>query len=309
MLGHESKVLEATTMSSLDKEIVWIVIFATLAECCSSCFVFESIDPTTQLNISATSLNLFGAFLEGWITTFEQVVMDEGKRKLGRLFRCSFLGVLTSYSYMTEHAAFLATKNPSLGPIYIIGSLVLSCIAFALGRLTYLSIQPVSMKKQYSTHFPKVFYSSVILIFLILIRAIFGPKGFVRDPNDPQYIGNYQIHDGVELILGIVFSSTAILLSRVIGREKPTHMTIDWGTWRCNLSAILLSLAAWRWFPSNFILFKFITSFCGSLSCFSATIEYTMNTRASNVISLLNLGLNGLTAVIFVPYFQMRDRG
>lgn len=103
-----------------------------------------------------------------------------------------------------------------------------------------------------------------------------------RDPNDPKYVGKYSVQDGYELFMGCILSYVAIRLSMVVSRSHVKYVKYDWGTWRCNVLSTMLCMLATHLvrrnpsLHSNFLLIKFATSFCGSLSCFSTTIGHTM---------------------------------
>lgn len=98
--------------------------------------------------------------------------------------------------------------------------------------------------------------------------------------------------DGEELFLGIFMSCSAILLSDFIcERLRPKVKVdalgnriaiIDWGCLLCNfISCVLVCVTyeASKLSPhaikNNLLVLKFVSSFCGSISCFSAAISHT----------------------------------
>lgn len=108
-----------------------------------------------------------------------------------------------------------------------------------------------------------------------------------RDPTDPQFIGPLQVADGEELFLGIFMSCSAILLSDYIcdslkpGERTQDAYLVDWGCWACNFVAcvfVWLAYGASRLsanaLTSNLLILKFVSSFCGSISCFSAAVSH-----------------------------------
>lgn len=112
------------------------------------------------------------------------------------------------------------------------------------------------------------------------------------DPKDPQFIGALRVADGEELFLGIFMSCSAILFSDFIcERLRPKVKVdalgsriaiVDWGCLLCNfISCVLVCVAyeASKLSPhaikNNLLVLKFVSSFCGSISCFSAAISHT----------------------------------
>jgi len=104
----------------------------------------------------------------------------------------------------------------------------------------------------------------------------------LRDPNDAQFIGPIKVNDGLELILGMTMSCIAIIISGYIGSGEYGGGVIDWGNWRCNLCSCILTVLAYATsyvspeLVKNIVVSKFVASFCGSLSGFSATASRSM---------------------------------
>lgn len=85
-------------------------------------------------------------------------------------------------------------------------------------------------------------------------------------------------------------SCSAILLSDVICsylQPRPDALGdpvgLDWGTLACNFVSCLLAWTAYavtsfspEGMQHNLLALKFVSSFCGSISCFSASISYVM---------------------------------
>ena len=207
-LAPEKKNMRPGALDTEAEQTLWILVFAAFAECISSCFVPKWIHIETNINVSATVLNLLGSFGEGYMYSYDAYADDLGQAQLAQMFRIGFFGVFTSYSYMVLHGSYLSSSIPILGPIYVLGTMSFACIAFEFGRLfatlvrglepTYRTSKKGSLKR-HSTQFSVLFYLVLSGIGITLARAMFGPSGFVRDPNDPQFIGEYQIPDGAEL--------------------------------------------------------------------------------------------------------------
>lgn len=108
------------------------------------------------------------------------------------------------------------------------------------------------------------------------------------DPKDPQFIGALRVADGEELFLGIFMSCSAVLLSaficdRLAPQLKRDAEVVDRGSLACNtIACVLVCLAyeASKLSPhavkNNLLVLKFVSSFCGSISCFSAAISHMM---------------------------------
>jgi hypothetical protein len=71
---------------------LWTLLFATTAECLTTCYVPEWTIGTSKLNASATALNFIGPFMDGISYTFEEIPKIH-KMSLPCLdFREAFLG-------------------------------------------------------------------------------------------------------------------------------------------------------------------------------------------------------------------------
>lgn len=115
---------------------------------------------------------------------------------------------------------------------------------------------------------------------------------FGSDPKDPQFIGALRVADGEELFLGIFMSCSAILFSDYIcDHFKPqtkldalgnSISVVDWGCLLCNFVSCVFVCVAYEAsklsphaIKNNLLVLKFVSSFCGSISCFSAAISHT----------------------------------
>jgi hypothetical protein len=107
------------------------------------------------------------------------------------------------------------------------------------------------------------------------------------DPHDVQYLGQIQVNDAVELLVGMSMSMLASFFSDYVASTGIYDSGIDWGIWRCNVLSCMLNLAVYAYGTSrnnhrtvnlvhNIIAAKFVSSFCGSLSCFSSAVATSM---------------------------------
>ncbi|ETW01629.1 hypothetical protein, variant [Aphanomyces invadans] len=258
-----------------------IVLFACAAEAITTCFTPEWVHEPTGINVSATLLNVLGPFMEGVAQHLQETTAHPEWKRACYYFRSVFLGVFTSYCYMVDHAGDLVGKNPFIGPLYIISSLCYACVAFRMGQ-TFMRLFLANIF-QPDKRLPSsiVGWGLTAFILVVLVVAIAGPPGFVRDPNDAQFLGPIAVNDGLELILGMAMSITATWLASFVSVGNYDG-SIDWGTWRCNLASVILTVLAYGvhyilpGVAHNVAVKKFVSSFCGSLSGFSATIAATM---------------------------------
>ncbi|CCI44454.1 unnamed protein product [Albugo candida] len=264
---------------------LWLLLFSAIAECVTTCYTPEI--RIFSINVSATALNLVGCFLDGMFHSLENSA-KEMSCSVTREFRSAYLGVLTSYSFLVDHARDLSEKTFFYGYFYILLSLIGGCLSFSCGRLLTrsflkLPIAPKAYNAISPILQPNYVPIAIVFICLTILRATFGPEGFVRDPKDTQFIGTFKVHDGQELILGIFMSCSAILWSEhIYDRLQGTRfLSVDWSSLSCNaLSCFLLygTYTAKIYFPDliehNLLMLKFVSSFCGSLSCLSACITH-----------------------------------
>ncbi|KAJ0393970.1 hypothetical protein ATCC90586_007836 [Pythium insidiosum] len=276
---------------------MWSLLLATLAECITTCFVPEWYLEGWKVNITATVINLVGPFLDGMSYGYEDGTKPDAQRLPFLEFRAAFLGVFTSYSFMVDHAGDLTFNHPLHGPTYIVGTVVGACGTFHIGRLLIRGAWLRRIARQLSTskpiqHLPSFLFAANVFIILTVLRAMFGRPG---DPNDPQFIGPLRVADGEELMLGILMSCSGILIAEFLEdrfRPRPDAKgrvsVLDWGNLVCNFLACWLTFLAYeasRLSPNtvknNLLVMKFVSSFCGSISCFSESISHIMRIKTS----------------------------
>ncbi|KAF0694909.1 Aste57867_14251 [Aphanomyces stellatus] len=288
-----------------------LVLFACSAEAITTCFMPEWVHTTTGINVSATLLNIIGPFLEGCAQYMQENTTHIEWKRACVYFRTVFLGVFTSYCYMVDHAGDLIVKNALFGPLYIISTLCYACVAFRLGQRFMQLFTTHVFQPDKRLPIGVVGWSLSLFVGVVLVVAIVGPPGFVRDPNDAQFLGPIPVNDGLELTLGMLMSILASVLSSYVAYGSYDG-TLDWGTWRCNLASLLLMVLAYGThyvlpdLVHNVAVKKFVSSFCGSLSAFSATVAATMVLADDNKrpVAMTNLALNIVTGLAFLPYLR-----
>ncbi|DAZ96780.1 TPA: hypothetical protein N0F65_005778 [Lagenidium giganteum] len=316
---------EADQFIKTNTQCLWLLLLSTAAECLTTCYIPDWFWGDTKLNLSATALNFIGPFIDGMSYGFEDLPKTTTIPIPGLQFRSAFLGVFTSYSFMVDHAGDLSAEMLLLGSLYILVSIFGACASFHLGRavVRYCFENPAIASMINGATFrmyPSFLFYVVAFILLTIMRANFGPSGFVRDPKDPQFIGNLRVQDGEELFLGIVMSCSAILMSDYICerlKARPDAIGInsfmDWGCLLCNFMSCFLTAVAYgasQWSPNaiqnNLLILKFVSSFCGSISCFSDTISHIMLLwhSGNRTGALWNFSLHVIVALMFVPYLN-----
>ncbi|CAI5746195.1 unnamed protein product [Peronospora destructor] len=321
---------EKEPVSRMDEELLWLLLLAAVAECVTTCFMPGYTLHTWELNVDGTALNWIGPFLDGLSYGYEDYRKGSEMSLVCMQFRSAFLGVLTSYSFMIDHAGDLSSKSFAAGPLYVCVSIGGGCGCFCLGKQVAAAVWPHPVTAKLSQvvgavkNRPSLVTSLVTFVGVTMLRAAFGAHGFVRDPKDPQFIGQLQVADGEELVLGMLMSCSAVLLSNYVSgffpRQPPQLHTatsrsggafIDWGCLCCNfLASVLagftyqLSLISPTRVTKNLLALKFVSSFCGSLSVFSGAVSIISRLwLAGNRRSALwNLSLHLLVGLVCIPY-------
>ncbi|KAE9124987.1 hypothetical protein PF010_g5794 [Phytophthora fragariae] len=318
-----------------DEQFLWMLLLAAVAECVTTCFVPGYTLRSWGLNVGGTALNWVGPFLDGVTYGYEDRLEGTQVSLACMQFRSAFLGVFTSYSFMADHAGDLSSSSFAAGPLYVCASILGGCVCFRLGKqaVTAAWVSPVTaevsrvvnrMKSR-----PSLVTCLVTFVGLTALRAALGAHGFVRDPNDPQFIGPLQVADGEELVLGILMSCSAVLLSNYVcelfPRQPPQLRTaasrsggpfIDWGCLCCNFLASVLAGLTYQLsrisptgVTNNLLALKFVSSFCGSLSVFSGAVSIISRLwLAGNRHSALwNLSLQLLVGLLVIPYLYKHE--
>ncbi|KAF0743211.1 hypothetical protein LEN26_015472 [Aphanomyces euteiches] len=305
------------TTESKDKQThLWLhlrmlCLFACSAEAITTCFTPIWIHESTGINISATLLNFIGSFLEGAAQELQVGTSHAGWKRACHYFRSVFLGVFTSYCYMVDHAGDLLAKNFLFGPLYIISTLCYACVAFRLGQRCMFLFKKYVFAPDKHMPVDVVGWGLSVFVLIVLLTAIFGQPGFVRDPNDAQFLGPIPVNDGLELVMGMTMSCVASWLSSFVSDGYYDGM-VDWGTWRCNLASCILTVLAYGIhyilpaLAHNVAVKKFVSSFCGSLSAFSGSVAATMllADAKNRPMAMANLALNIVTGLAFLPYLR-----
>uniref|UniRef100_A0AAV1T5P5 Uncharacterized protein n=1 Tax=Peronospora matthiolae TaxID=2874970 RepID=A0AAV1T5P5_9STRA len=316
-------------------EFLWLLLLAAVSECVTTCYLPGYTLHRFQLNVGGMLLNWIGPYLDGLSYGYEDRMKGTEISLVCTQFRSAFLGVFTSYSFMVDHAGDLSSETVAAGPLYICASLGGGCGCFYLGKLTVVAawkhpiLASVTRVAGAMLNRSSLMTSLVALVGVTTLRAALGPHGFVRDPKDPQFIGSLHVADGEELVLGILMSCSAILLSNYVCGffpQQPVQLQvatsrnggpfIDWGCLCCNLLASFLAGFTYQLsrnspigVTNNLLALKFVSSFCGSLSVFSAAVSIISRLwLAGNRHSALwNFALQVLLGLICMPYLYKRD--
>ncbi|KAG6967611.1 hypothetical protein JG688_00006218 [Phytophthora aleatoria] len=324
-----------TPLRQTDEEFLWMLLLAAVSECVTTCFTPGYTLRSWGLNVGGTALNWIGPFLDGVTYGYEDRLKGAEVSLACVQFRSAFLGVFTSYSFMADHAGDLSGSTFAAGPIYVCASILGGCGCFYLGKQAVAAAwtNPMTVRASRAVNRmknkPSLVTSLVAFVGVTTLRAALGPHGFVRDPNDPQFIGPLQVADGEELVLGILMSCSAVLLSNYVCAFFPPEPPqlrnaasrsggpfIDWGCLCCNFLASVLAGLAYQLsrispteLTNNLLTLKFVSSFCGSLSVFSGAVSIISRLwLAGNRHSALwNLALQLLVGLLVMPYLYKHD--
>ncbi|CAH0491051.1 unnamed protein product [Peronospora farinosa] len=288
---------EKESLCRIDEEFLWLLLLAAVAECVTTCFMPGYTLYTWGLNVDGTVLNWIGPFLDGLSYGYEDYSKGSETSLVCVQFRSAFLGVLTSYSFMADHAGDLSSHSFAAGPLYICVSIGGGCGCFCLGKqvaaasCTHPVTATVSRVVGTMKNRPSLMTSLVTFVGVTTLRAALGAHGFVRDPKDPQFIGQVQVADGEELVLGMLMSCSAVLLSNYVSSVLAGF-------------TYQLSLLSSTRVTKNLLALKFVSSFCGSLSVFSGAVSIISRLwLAGNRRSALwNFLLQLLVGLVCIPY-------
>lgn len=312
-----------------------MLLLAAVSECVTTCFMPDYTLRSWGLNLGGTALNWIGPFLDGLTYGYEERIKGADVSLACVQFRSAFLGVFTSYSFMADHAGDLSGSSFAAGPVYVCASILGGCGCFYLGKqaVAVMWTNPITVRVSQAVNRmenkPSLVTISVAFVGVTTLIAALGPHGFVRDPNDPQFIGPLQVADGEELVLGILMSCSAVLLSNYVCAFFPLEPPqlryaassnggpfIDWGCLCCNFLASVLAGSAYQLsrispteLTNNLLTLKFVSSFCGSLSVFSGAVSIVSRLwLAGNRYSALwNLALQLLVGLLVMPYLYKHD--
>ncbi|TYZ65245.1 hypothetical protein PybrP1_012341 [[Pythium] brassicae (nom. inval.)] len=296
----------------LNATYLWLLALAATAECITTCVWPQWRG--ARVNVGATALNIVGPFLDG-LSYGVEALPKRGAPSVACLqFRSAFLGVFTSFPFMVDHAGDLSARSAVLGPLYICGSVAAACAAFHAGCSV---VQPLATSRAVanpvralarSKRLPSLLTCVTLFVSAMTFAAALGPKGFVRDPKDPQFIGALRVADGEELSLGIFMSCSAVLLSAFICAylaPQPTRdalgadvsSAVDRGSLACNFIACVLVCLAYEAsklsphaVKNNLLVLKFRRWQAGDLQG-----------------ALWNLLLHLVVALLFAPFLNKHE--
>ncbi|KAG7394368.1 hypothetical protein PHYBOEH_005274 [Phytophthora boehmeriae] len=102
-----------------EEAFLWLLLLAAVAECVTTCFVPGYSMAVWGVNVGATALNWLGPFMDGVSYGLEDRFKGVEVSLACIQFRSAFLGVFTSYSFMTDHAGDLSSSSFAAGPLYV----------------------------------------------------------------------------------------------------------------------------------------------------------------------------------------------
>ena len=312
-----------------DSDIAWTLLFGWTAECLNTCWT-PVVVSGSNLDATMIAVNLGGAALSGIALGVEEHAQsDATQRRVANLFRGGFIGVFTNLAWFLEQSFAIATNEESdqtglfasTGlplPEFVLQSRAAHAVCFivtlfVLGSLTNFAgyhlgasvfgplcemhdaVVPQRSSKSRMGDSLTRFLPPLMAGYILtcLGQALVYPD--TVPPNGTMYDGDYGLWK--ELTSGLMYATCALLLADHVAGfpDYGSHDTIEWATWRCNLTALaILSCDLCGLLPTHHFVTKMTGSFCGALSAFGSTSDETVqlfrNGRRNE--SLLNLAVN-----------------
>lgn len=273
-------------LSSSSPRLLHTIAWGALAECLTS--VCCPIVMVVDLDISATALNISGAFLAGIAYSLQSKATSRLMHISCIAFQAGFVGVFTSFTFLAEQAARLKAGSGA-STVNGIGYL---CVVFAAQLAAFAAA--IELEQRLSLPLPAA--PSALVLFscvaVICVWVALAPPGAVSDPlqfDAPHLATTSKIGDALQLWSGLLLQAAGLWLSVRLSRGAtepsmlPPRALILWAPLRCNLAAtgILLliraspcdaSAAAWT-APepacpplATALMAKICSSGCGALS-------------------------------------------
>jgi fluoride ion exporter CrcB/FEX len=300
------------------------VAWGALAECLTS--VCCPIVMAGDLDVSATALNISGAFLAGIAYSMQSKATSRLMHASCIAFQAGFVGVFTSFTFLAEQAARLKAGSGHS----IVNSIKYLCVVFA----AQLAAFAVAIALEQRLPLPIAAAPSTLVLFscvaVICVWVALSPPGAVSDPlqfDAPHLATTSKIGDALQLWSGLLFQAAGLWLSVRLSRGAakpsmlPPRALILWAPLRCNLAAagILLllraspcdaSAAPWTALEPacpqlvTILMAKICSSGCGALSVSGGLSPALWNLwfgggRRCRLKSVVNLAIH-LTLAYFV---------
>mmetsp|Transcript_14005 Transcript_14005/g.34215 ORF Transcript_14005/g.34215 Transcript_14005/m.34215 type:complete len:435 (-) Transcript_14005:476-1780(-) len=270
-------------------ETIWLISFGALAEVIANIFIpiivevtplgaFLSLLLPLQVDAVLTMLNISGAFMEGMLMYCEKNYVRFLNPPLIAVCRGGYISTYTSLVGLVEHGSELAPR-PYAGAVYMLVVLLVGIAANLAGMHFCRLILWVKRggKNNMDRGVVKVIDLSATiwddLIFNLVYLFIFA-AGFLCFQNT----FTYEVED---FLSGIAWVTFAVLVGSTI-EGSALHDGIQWGTFRCNITACVLmagSFVAGKYYPGikgMSVFRKFIASGCGAISAFAGTTSDTI---------------------------------
>ena len=301
--GHASASSRADHPSQVELTLAW----GFVAECVTS--IACPVVMLGALDVSATALNVIGPLLAGSVHALDEALGDARWHRYCTAFQTGFVGVFTSFTFMTEQAATLASKRGSmLGATYIVASLAAGVVAFRVGAAT---MRRVAQRYSGALRAPslasprQLVRQLAVLVALAWVWVLLSPAGAVHDPLllTPYRTEPSKWVDIKQLALGMIWLGVGLHLSRRVG-DGASSGIVQWGPLRTNLAAcallVLLRAAEGVGFSArgSLVAAKLRTAGCGALStCGGLAIAHgTLFQRGRRSSALVNFALHAYLA-------------
>lgn len=143
-----------------------------------------------ELNVTSNLLNILGSLLAGASDALHETSLDPKLRHHCSCFQHGFISVVTSFAFTIEQASQLWSSlrhGPSLGVIYVLVSLVTSCVCFSISRavgMAFLSTRDTAYHVTSSMSSAQLLRWLWGAVALVWVYVLFTPTGSVFEPLD-----------------------------------------------------------------------------------------------------------------------------
>ena len=305
MLGNHASSSSRADLHSSQVELT--LAWGIVAECVTSLACPVVI--VGALDVSATALNVVGPLLAGIVHALDEALGDARWHRYCTAFQVGFVGVFTSFTFMTEQAATLASRRgSSLGAAYIVASLAAGVVAFRVGAA---AMRRVARRRGGALRVPslgsprQLVRQLGVVVALAWVWVLLSPAGAVHDPLllTPYRAAPSKWVDIEQLALGMLWLSAGLHLSRRVGDGASSGL-VQWGPLRANVAAcallVLLRAAEGTGFSArgSLVAAKLRTAGCGALSTSGglAVAHGTLFQRGRRASALVNFALHAYLA-------------
>jgi len=307
--------------------VAWGALAEGLTSVCCPIVVLGDLD------VSATMLNVSGAFLAGIAHSVASAATSQRLCASCSAFQAGFIGVFTSFTFVAEQAARLAaapdsTHGFTLRAAGYVGAVLAAQLA-AFGAACALAGRCGLPRMPAVATQTRALFNYVALI---CVWVALSPTGAVSDPlqlDAPHLAVPTKLGDALQLGTGLLLQAAGLWLS--LRLAKPAALSaqtlILWAPLRCNLvaTALLLMLRATPCdgvrrdegaqcpFVATALVAKLCSSGCGAISVSGGLSPalwalWAGGGRRGKFKAALNLAIHGVLACLVCWFLPLRRR-